>query len=101
MIPKDLIIIYPQGIHTSERYKCTLTANSSVNHASYVDLNLKKDKSGWHKDKPVERVDVKYDPNNNIPTHEDILTNQIEKEVKALASDFCVTNEANQNLTPS
>ena len=35
---------------------------------------------------------IKYDPKNNLPTHEDILPNQIEKEVKALTSGVCVTN---------
>ena len=44
-------------------------------------------------------VYVKYDPKNNLPTHEANLPNQREKEDKALTNDVCVTNEANQNLT--
>ena len=43
---------------------------------------------------------VKYDPKNNLPTHETNLPNHREKEFKALQSSVCVTNEANQNLTP-
>ena len=44
---------------------------------------------------------IKYDPKNNLPTHEATLPNQREKETKALKNAVCVTNEANQNLTPS
>ena len=62
---------------------------------------MKEDKPGWQKAEPVERVYVKYDPKNNLTTHKATLTNQIEKEVKALKSAVCVTNEKNQNLTPS
>ena len=50
---------------------------------------------------PVERVYIKYDPKNNLTTHKATLPNQRDKEVKALTSAVCVTNEANQNLTPS
>ena len=62
---------------------------------------MKENKPGWQKAEPVERVYVKYDPNNNLPTHEANLPNQREKEAKALTNAVCVTNEANQNLTPS
>ena len=58
---------------------------------------MKEDKPGWQKAEPVERVYVKYDPKNNLPTHKATIPNQIEKEVKALTSDVCVTNEDNQN----
>ena len=61
---------------------------------------MKEDKTGWQKVEPVDKVYVKYEPNNNLPTNEATLPNQIDKEVKALASYFCVTNEANQNPTP-
>ena len=37
----------------------------------------------------------------NLLTHEATLPNQREKEAKALTNAVCVTNEANQNLTPS
>ena len=50
---------------------------------------------------PVERVYVKYDPKNNLPTHEATLPNHIDKDVKALVSNVCVINKDNQNLTPS
>ena len=60
---------------------------------------MKEDKPGWQKAKPVERVYVKYDPKNNLPTHEATLPNQREKEAKELKNAVCVTNEANQNLT--
>ena len=63
-----------------------------------MELNLNKYKLGWQKAEPVERVYAKYDPKNNLPTHDDIFPNQIENEVKALASAVCVTNELNQNL---
>ena len=55
----------------------------------------------WQKDEHVERVYVNYDPNKNLPTHKDNLPNYREKEVKALKSAVCVTNKANQKLTPS
>ena len=62
---------------------------------------MKEDKPGWQKSKPVERFYVKYDPKNNLTTHEATLPNQREKEAKALTNAVCVTKEANQNLTPS
>ena len=62
---------------------------------------MKEDKPGWQKAEPVERVYVKYDPNNNLPTHKDNIPNQSDKEVNKLTSPVCVTNKANQNLTPS
>ena len=62
---------------------------------------MKEDKPGWLKAKSVERVYVNYEPKNNLPTDESTLPNQIEKEVSALASDVCVTNDSNQKLTPS
>ena len=62
---------------------------------------MKEDKPGWKKADPVERVYVKYDPKNNLPNHEATIPNQIEKYDKVSANDFCVTNKANQNLTPS
>ena len=46
-------------------------------------------------------VNFKYEPKNNLPTHKDTLPNQREEKVKALTSAIFVTNEANQNLTPS
>ena len=49
----------------------------------------------------MERVYIKYDPKKNLPTHEAIITHQIDNQLKKLASTECVTNEANHNLTPS
>ena len=46
-LPKDLRIIYPQGIFTSEGYKGTFIAQYNDDHDSYVDLNLKEDKPCW------------------------------------------------------
>ena len=40
------------------------------------EINLKGYKPGWHKVEPVERVCVKYNPKNNLPTHEDTIPNQ-------------------------
>ena len=94
-------IIYPQGIITSEGYKGTFIANCHDEHDSYEDINLKEDKPGWQKTEPVERVYVKYDPKKNLPTHEYTIHNHREKEVKELASAVCITNKANQNITPS
>ena len=62
---------------------------------------MNEDKPGWQKAKPVERVYVKHDPKNNLPTHEATLPNNIEKEFKVLTSAVFVTSEANQNLTSS
>ena len=61
---------------------------------------MKEDKTGWKNAKPVERVYIKYDPNKNLPTHEAILPNQRDKEVKTLEISVCVTDKANQNLNP-
>ena len=62
---------------------------------------MEEDKPGWKKAEPVDRVYVKYDPKKNLPTHEYSLPNQIEKEIKSFSSAVCVTNKANQNITPS
>ena len=40
------------------------------------EINLKKEKQGWPKAEPVERVYVKYDPKNNLPTHGATISNQ-------------------------
>ena len=72
-LPKELRIISPQGIHTSERYKGTFIDHCCDEIDGYAELNLKEDKPGWQKSEPVERVYVKYDSKNNILTHEDNL----------------------------
>ena len=82
-LPKYLRIISPQGIHTSEGYKRIFMAHFHDDHDSYAELNLKEENPGCQKVKPVERVYVKYDPNNKLPTHEANLPNKREKEVKA------------------
>ena len=91
-LPKSFRIIYPQGIRILEGYSGIFIAHCHDDHDSHADLNFKEDNPGWQKVKPVERVYVKYDPKNNLKTHEAILPNQIYKEVKALASAVCVTN---------
>ena len=62
---------------------------------------MKDNKQSWKKAEPIEKFYVKYDPHNNIPNNEDTINNQIEKEVKALASAVYVTNKDKQNLTTS
>ena len=66
---KDLCIISSQGIHTSEGYKGNFIAHCHDDQDGYAELNLKEEKPGWQKAEPVERVYVKYDPKNNLPTH--------------------------------
>ena len=83
-LPKYLRIIYPQVICTPEGYKGTFISHCNYEQDGYAELNLKEDKPGWQKSEPVERVYVKYDPNNNLPNHEATLPNQREKEAKAL-----------------
>ena len=100
-LPKYLRIISPQGICTPEGYKGAFISHCHDEHDSYAGLNLKEYKPGCQKSEPVERVYVNCDPKNNVPTHVTTLPYQREKEVKELASAVCVTNEANQNLTPS
>ena len=68
-LPKDLRIIYPQVIHTSEGYKGTFIANFHDDHDFYAELNMKEDNPGWQKAEPVERVYVKYKPKKNLPTN--------------------------------
>ena len=45
-LPKYLLIISPQGIHTSEGYKGTFIAHFHDEYDSYAELNLKEDKPG-------------------------------------------------------
>ena len=61
---------------------------------------MKEDKPGFQKSKPVEKVYVKYEPKNNLPTHEATLPNQRYKEDKALTNAICVTNKANNPPPP-
>ena len=74
-LPKDLCIIYPQGICTSEVYKGTFIAHFNDEQDGYEELILKEDKPDWQKAEPVERFYVKYDPKNNLPTHKATLPN--------------------------
>ena len=46
-LPKDLYIISPQVIFTSEGYKGTLIAHFHDERDSCAELNLKEDKPGW------------------------------------------------------
>ena len=79
-LTKDLRIISPQSIHTSEGYKVTSIVNYHDEQDGYAELNLKEDKPGWQKAEPVDRVYVKYYPKNNLPNHEDTLPDQRDKE---------------------
>ena len=45
-LPKDLRIISPQGIRTSEGYKGTFIAHCHDEQDGYAELNLKEDKPG-------------------------------------------------------
>ena len=75
-LPKYLYIIYPQGIHTPEGYKGTFISHCHDDNDGYAELNFKEYKPGWQKVEPVDRVYVKYDPKNNLSTHEATLPNQ-------------------------
>ena len=45
-VPKDWLISYPQGISTSEGCRGIFIAHFHYEYDSYVELNLKEDKSG-------------------------------------------------------
>ena len=100
-LPKNLRIISPQGIRTSEGYKGTFMDHFHDEQDDYAELNLKEGKPGWQNSEPVERVYVNHDTKNNIPTQKYTFPNQREKEFKELASAVCVTHKTNQNPTPS
>ena len=68
-LPKYFRIIYPQYISTSEVYKGTFISHFHDEQDGYAELILKENKPGWQKAEPVERVYVKYEPKNNVPTH--------------------------------
>ena len=55
-LTKDLRIISPQVIHTSEGYKGTFISHCNDEQDGYAEINLKEDKPGWQKAEPVERV---------------------------------------------
>ena len=75
-LPNYLRIISPQVFHTSELYGGTFISHCHGEYDSYAENNLKEYNPGWQKAEPVERVYIKYDPNNTLPTHEDIIPNQ-------------------------
>ena len=87
-LPKYLRIISPQGIRTSEGYKGTFKGHCHDDQDGYTELNLKEDKPGWQKAEPVERVYIKYDPNNNLPTHEATLPNRRSKEADSVQDSY-------------
>ena len=62
---------------------------------------MKENNPDWQKNEPVERVYIKYDPSNNLTTHKAIITDQRDKDIKALASTVYVTNKGSHNLNPS
>ena len=68
-LPKDLRIMYPQGIRTPEGYKGTFIAHYHDENDGYAELDLNEDKQVWKKAGPVERVYAKYDLKNNLPIH--------------------------------
>ena len=45
-LPKDLPIIYPQGIHTSEGYKGNFISHCHDDQDGYAELNLKEGRPG-------------------------------------------------------
>ena len=73
---KYLLIIPPQGIHTSELYKGDFIPHFHDEHDIYKKINLNYYKPYWRKAKPVDRGNINYDPNNNLPTHKYIIPNQ-------------------------
>ena len=78
-LPKYFPIIYPQDIYTPEGYKGNFIAHHHGDHDGYAELNLKGNKPGWTKAKPVEKFYVNYNPKNSLPTNEATLPNQREK----------------------
>ena len=91
-LPKDLCIIYPQGICTSEGYTGIFIARFHDEHDGYAELSLNDYKPGWQKAKPVNRVYFNDDSKSNLPNPRTTLSNQRDKEVNALASAIYVTN---------
>ena len=57
-----------------------------------MELNLKEYQTGWQKAEPVERFYIKYYQEKNLTTHEAIIPNHRDKEVKSAASTVFVTN---------
>ena len=100
-LSKDSHIISPQGICTQEEYKGNFISHCHFYHDSHAKLNSKEKKLVRKETAHVEKVYIKYDSKNNLPTHKYILPNQREKEVKVLESAVCVTNGDNQNLPTS
>ena len=49
----------------------------------------------------MEKVYIKYHPNNNLLTHEDILANKRYKDVKAPTRSVYVIDEENRNIIHS
>ena len=56
-----------------------------------MKLNLKEDNIGCHNSEPVERLYIKYNPKNNLPTHEDLFSNHKDKNVKTLSDKIFAT----------
>ena len=46
-LPKDLRIISPQSIYTSEGYKGKFISHCHDEQDGYAELNLKEDNPGW------------------------------------------------------
>ena len=89
-LPKDLCIISPQGICTSEGYNDTFISHCRNEHYYYEELKLREENPGWYKAEPVERVYINYEPKNNLTNNEAILPNQRQKEAKAMERSLCI-----------
>ena len=46
-LPKDLRIIFPQGVCALEEYKSTFIDNFHDEYDSYAEINFKGDNPGW------------------------------------------------------
>ena len=75
-LQKYLRIILSQGIHTSLGYKGTLIAHWQYEHDRYTELNLEEKNAGCRKAETLDRLYIKYEPNNNPPNPKYIIPNK-------------------------
>ena len=100
-VPTDLQLIYPNGICTPEVQKGTFINHCIDNHDSYEGIKFNEDKKNWDNTELVEKVYIKDEPDNNLPTNEDNLLKQKQKKVNALVITIYVTKMTNPELNPS
>ena len=101
-LAKDMRLVPPQGIKTTDDCMGTYVGHCNDGEPdSYAKLDFKAHVPGWQEHPPLSSCTIKYHPRTNLPVMTGYLPMKTDTAEKVLHSAVCVTEESNQNLTPS